>query len=178
MDMALTDAVYSLYVQGKRCFSARELLHFMNGSTGSIANKRIEATEAALKRLSETRFGIIFTDEAKKRNLSVTSDMFFSLNQNELEHEEYVINGAFLPLEMQEAASDLKKPPRIRFRIVQPPPLCEYASIVNHQIIQFSPVLLKKIDGLQATERNFLIRYYLIHRIEMFRYQKKKQKLI
>lgn len=136
---------YETYYQGK--FTVRQLIHAISGGKESCSEKRIEEFTKEIEKLCNTKITIDYSEEAKSRKLG---------------KGDYKIED--MPLLPVEKVGK-------KYKFYDKPPLYKYAE-VNNQVIAVSENLFCCNNTVKNTYRNFLIKYALLHELEVMNYVK------
>lgn len=193
-DCAVMDAVLTFYANDILDFNVRGLLKLMYGrndiTISPILHTKICDT---LNKLKETEMIIDITEECRMRdidkeklnglvNLMSERDRGFEYVRNGLTEmfgaEETsartMLWGSLLPLEerSKERTGEQKTKNRIKWRITRAPLLYEYGEKIANQRIRYAWQLQEQITDEKEpdTENRMLIKYYLIHHLEVLRY--------
>lgn len=151
-EMAVADAIYSLYLDGTKKFTPRKVLAVLSGDNNiSVSRDRKQKMEDCIDKLIDTEIYISCAAEAK-----ITSSL----------QSRY--GGAFL--------SAVKEKNGYRFSSEEPMPLYSYGEAKRH-IITVPCLLLEylPLDGREQDDRidnrdeNILLKQYLIHELELVR---------
>lgn len=161
LELAVLDAVSSLYASQIHSFSVRELICWMSGcGEKNITAARINKFTAILSHLCKTGISLHISEELRSRELeSLTAEKVCYLEKLD---DGLYMKGELLRLETLSSRKCV---------IHTPPLLYEYARRVNNQLLRIPSVLMKSIDGVRDTDRLLLIRYYLLRRLELLRYK-------
>ncbi len=155
LDFAILDAVYYIYFNFsiyRNQFAISNLIRVLTGeTTSSISKQRIEKYNSAIERLMKTRISIDYTQEYELRN------------DGEKNEDAKIVERPLLQLE---------KIGKNKYRITAMPPLYEYSEI-NKQIRAIpSELFYAKELKKRNTDRSILIKYYIIHEIEVMKYRR------
>lgn len=182
-ELAVLDAVSSFYAAHIFSFSARRLIEYMNGSYGkSVSPEAVERITDILGKLRDTWICINITDEVKKRKTEL----------GELKHSPHYVyregsRNHYLQGTLLTFVFEKRK-----FRLIAPPLLYDYAEKLNRRFQSIPYVLMESrydTDNTEETEQKdtdtpqkkskrnsqqmFLIRYYLLRRLELLNYKQK-----
>lgn len=158
LDFLILDFAYSVYMDyddygGK--FSVRQFIHAVMGTDKACSQKRIEKFTEEIEKLRNTRITIDYSEEMKSR-------YFKDDDYEEDEENSYKIESVpLLPLE---------KIGKNKYEFISKPPLYTYAEEANRQILSVPTELFYCRNVVKNTERNFLIKYALLHELEVMRY--------
>lgn len=159
-DMAVLDAVYTLYVNNQSIFSPEMLLRIMSGNFQQDASpQKIGTITRSINKLRHIDIRIDYTDEARLRKLIDKSHTA-------------VITSYLLPVDETEIRAANGKTIHA-YRLLMEPALYIYARIIN-QIIHVPTVLLETNGTLSDTDEVIVLKRYLIKRIEGMRNSKNK----
>lgn len=140
-EMAVADAIYSVYLQGEKRFTPRKILIMLTGDERiSLPKERKKQLETIVEKLCLT-----------------TIDIFCPQETNNKMSERY--EGAFL--------SAVKEKTGFRFTKDRPLPLYAYGEDRKQMIT--IPRFLLNVPGLSNTNENILLKQYLIHELELVR---------
>ncbi|MGN0649021.1 MAG: hypothetical protein ACI4KM_01150 [Oscillospiraceae bacterium] len=156
VDFLIMDAVYNMFCSDNsgRAFSLRQLDRVLTGETDSqkqhaSSDKRLGLLEERIENLMNTRIYIDYTDEAKARRKASSTAC--------------IIEDALLTLEKKGK----------KYLITDEPPLYKYSDINGQvQLIPYNLFFAKTADGecvVKNTLQNILIKYCLIHELEVIR---------
>lgn len=152
LDCQTLDAVYTIFKNGRKDFTAGEVLRILSGSASQNAKKEREI-EGALDRLMGTEISIHCTEEMRKRKKAGGD-------------EEIVLSGACLS-----ARREKNRYHFLSADIAGALPLYAYAELTR-QMIAFPARLLDVQTGkgrLTNTTENIFIKRFLIRRLEVLR---------
>lgn len=198
-DCAVMDAVLTFYDNGILDFNVRGLMRFMYGrkdiTVSSVLRDRICQT---LDKLRETEMIIDITDECRMRDIDKekvnslanlmkekdrkkVNDSLRDMFGEENSSSRTLIWGRLLPLDKQETEkkrqqtekTQQKTKNRIKWRIENAPLLYEYGEKIANQRVRYAPLLQQQKEQEHKkydTEKRMLIKYYLIHHLEVLRY--------
>lgn len=184
-DCAVMDAVLTFYSNDILDFNVRGLMKLMYGRTDiTVSSALRDKICGTLDKLEEAQMFIDITEECRMRNIaddevnslanlmidderndkdikSILEEMF----GKESSSPRTMIWGELLPLKRMTEN-------RIKWRITRAPLLYEYGEKIANQRIRYSSLLQQQIDKKETydTEKRMLIKYYLIHHLEVLRY--------
>ena len=157
MDFLILDAVYGIYKDAPKyryTFTVRQLIHAITGTPEQPSSKgRTEKFDDEIEKLRRTRITINYKDEFEEKNI---------------DGEYEPISMPLLPLEK---ISGDKKVGNNKYRITEKPPLYLYAEM-NSQVISVPERMFYCDNIVGNTERNLLIKYNLLHELEVIRFLK------
>lgn len=158
IDFLIMDAVYNIYCEYNteygNVFSLRQLYRIITGETDSkkqlaVSKERLDMLKERVDSLRSIDISIDCRAEAKARK--------------KLNSENYIINAPLLPIE----------PKGKKYRITDVPPLYQYSDISGQVLrIPLNRYYCINSNGEKAinnTIRTILIKYYLIHELEVMR---------
>lgn len=161
MEFAVMDAVTSFYANQIYAFSVRDLIRYMSGSDDkNITAAQVKKMKTMLEHLSQTKLSMRIEEQIKNRKLkpSEIQNIHWLVQKDDCQ----IMKAPLLSFETLESRKCV---------IHEPPILYEYACKVCRQLVSIPPAFLKRIDGHSDTDRLFLIRYYLLRRLEYLRYR-------
>lgn len=146
LDFLILDVAYMIYRDDgyRERFSVRELIHAVSGGEESCSPKRIQEFTEEIEKLRNTIITIDYSEEAREKGY---------------EEGRYRIEMPLLPVEKTGK----------RYKFSGKPPLYKYAE-VNNQVIVVPDYLFYCENLIGNTRRNFLIKYYILHELEIMRY--------
>lgn len=151
-DMAVLDAVYTLFVNRQSIFSPEMLLRIMSGNFDQNASpQKVGSITRSINKLRHIDIRIDYTDEARARKL---------IGKNRTA----VITSYLLPVDEIESRAANGQTIHA-YRLLTEPALYVYARNIK-QIIDVPTVLLETHDTLSDTDEVIVIKRYLIKRIE------------
>lgn len=179
MDCAVMDAVYSVLDSKINSFTVRDLIKFMRGKTdiSTISDGMKNNIIKALDRLKNREMAIDITEECEMRGIKYAGQHLMKATEIEelpdgfvKDSDRIILRGTLLPFEKNNTKFLLND-------AAEEPILFEYMREISRQFIRYDMRLWQRIeenDGSQKnTQQKFLIRYYLIHEIEVMKYNKK-----
>lgn len=151
-DMAVLDAVYTLFVNKQSMFSPEMLLRIMSGNFEQDASpQKIGSITRSINKLRHIDIRIDYTDEARARKL---------IGKNRTA----VITSYLLPVDEIESRAANGQTIHA-YRLLTEPALYVYARNIQ-QIIDVPTVLLETHDTLSDTDEVIVLKRYLVKRIE------------
>lgn len=152
IDFLILDTVYGIYGdydKYRHTFTVRQLIHAITGTPQKPSSKeQTERFAEEIEKLFKTRISINFREE-------------LDLKTSEYKEGDAIIeNMPLLPL---------KRVGKNKFKITEKPPLYLYAE-ANKQVISVPERLFYCEGIIRNTERNLLIKYALLHELEVMRF--------
>ena len=148
LDFLILDTAYLIYKDYEKyrnTFTVRQLIHAIMGTNQPSSKEKAERFAKEIEKLRHTRITINYEAEAREKNA---------------DDEGYIENEPLLPLE---------KIGKSKYKFIEKPPLYRYAEI-NSQVISVPERLYYCGNTVRNTERNFLIKYALLHELEVMRF--------
>lgn len=163
-DIAVMDAIYTIYYFGDFCFTPGDVIRCMSGQSNlDITDQKIAKVRNSIHKLSKIMISIDCTDEfrIRKKDKNIVSQVFQStllsvkertvLSNNHL----YEVDG---------------------YELLEMPVLYQYATEVGQVVSVRSELLSPNCGRINETETAMLLRHTLIKRIEGMKNKKNKLK--
>lgn len=145
-DMMVADAVYTLISHHVYTIYAKNVMEILSGNTElTLRPDRKAAVEDSIRKMM-----------AAKIRIDRSSSMKYGFGYHGAE-DRSIIEGPFLPL--------FEKKAGFGYNAATPPPLYDYAKLLNGQFYSF-PAKYLKVKGLPSSVENLAMTHYLLCRID------------
>ena len=172
LDFLIIDAVYYIlnnYIVYNDEFTVNKLIHVITGSSsGSISQSRIELYRKELEKLMNTRITIYCEEEAKQRDVEISDFNFKDQPLLDLEETKITVK--------KKAEDEQREVVKYKYRIKNTPVLYRYSEI-NNQVNSIPMDIFCANPMDRITDRALLIKYYLLHEIDVGKYIARKKYL-
>lgn len=156
-DVAVMDAVYTLFIWGETTITANKIIKVLAGRSIDTTRQKRESIEATIAKLTEIEIMIDYTEEMRVRC-------------KDCKIENIRKSSKLLPLELCDNQIQEK-----HYHVIDKSALYAYAEDIN-QIIAVPTQRFTQIPGRSETKELILLRRALIKRIELL--QNKKNKVV
>lgn len=152
-DQAILDGLSTLWVNGAREITLTNIWHASTGATGSPSAKQLHETEASVDKMMRIYCSIDYSQEARNRELTYEGEQV-----KEFMKEGHLLDAQKLKLRTVNGTKVTG------YTLTQSPILYEYSSTVR-QVITYPQSLLTAQNAGSNTDRNVVVKNYLMRRV-------------
>lgn len=156
-DRTVHNAVATLWHEGVRTFTTRQVWYAMTGKDKQPNKEQAERLEKSLDKQRFTRAVVDFTAEARGRRLKLDGEPLKSCTI-----DAYMLNAEKVDIESANGR-------KVTGYVINKPPVLYWQASSIGQVATYPVRMLDTSDVMQDTDENIVIKSYLLNRIELMR---------